>query len=499
MISTIAMAPLSTVVSPTSPPGGLLEIVFSFDTTGSMCGYLDQVRGRLQDMIQRLQADIPGIRIAVFAHGDYCDRSTYVTKWEDFSNDVVRLCTFVSTVGATGGGDAPECYELVLRQVKTELTWTPGSRRALVLIGDDVPHEASEPVNKDNIDWRQEVRDLAVMGVTVYGVQCANRDYATPFYQTISTATSGKHLKLEDMGGIFDVLMAVCYREGNDADKFDNYEKEARSRTGAVGTDVDAIFNSLRDHDKVASSDLPSSPLPPKKRPTVTTPKLLKPAPKLTKVNKKNDVRLAKSKSVKRSRKPKVPVGLEKFQLKNLPKLKRENVPESNFQFREMKWSNWQPAFSPDLPASSACSATTTTTTTAGTQKTNCPWVKRVGRPGFRLTSLTTSDSRLKKSRSSTALHRFVELAVQQAPGRRRHVTFSRVTSHSLSTRNWEQVLLSTWARHQVDKALSQGHRVLVRHCLLQRKSQHRNTVRGIRRYDYAWCKAAGGLREILV
>ena len=164
-----------------------------------------------------------------------------------------------------------------------------------------------------------------------------------------------------------------------------------------------------------------------------------------------------------------------------------------------MKWSNWQPAFSPDLPASSACSATTTTTTTAGTQKTNCPWVKRVGRPGFRLTSLTTSDSRLKKSRSSTALHRFVELAVQQAPGRRRHVTFSRVTSHSLSTRNWEQVLLSTWARHQVDKALSQGHRVLVRHCRLQRKSQHRNTVRGIRRYDYAWCKVAGGLREILV
>ena len=128
-----------------------LEIVFSFDTTGSMYSCLDQVRGRLQDMIQRLQADIPGIRIAVFAHGDYCDvKDTYVTKWEDFNNDIAKLCDFVSTVGRTQGGDAPECYELVLNQVKTKLSWSANSRRALVLIGDDVPHEPSYYLNEDN-------------------------------------------------------------------------------------------------------------------------------------------------------------------------------------------------------------------------------------------------------------------------------------------------------------------------------------------------------------
>ena len=180
------------------PPNGPLEIVFSFDTTGSMYGYLEQVRARLQDMIQRLQSDIPGIRIAVFAHGDYCDSHTYVTKWEDFSNDVQKLCKFVSGVERTGGGDAPECYELVLRQARTKLSWTPGSRRALVMIGDDVPHEASFPANKDAIDWREEVRELAVMGVSVYGVQCGNRGYATAFYKTISAATGkftlNKHL-----------------------------------------------------------------------------------------------------------------------------------------------------------------------------------------------------------------------------------------------------------------------------------------------------------------
>ena len=61
-------------------PNGPMEIVFSFDTTGSMCSCLDEVRGRVQDMVQRLQSDIPGIRIAIFAHGDYCDASRYITK-----------------------------------------------------------------------------------------------------------------------------------------------------------------------------------------------------------------------------------------------------------------------------------------------------------------------------------------------------------------------------------------------------------------------------------
>ena len=68
-------------------PGGPMEIVFSFDTTGSMYSCLDEVRKNVSDMIRRLQGDIPNLRIAVFAHGDYCDKSTYITKHVDFTTD----------------------------------------------------------------------------------------------------------------------------------------------------------------------------------------------------------------------------------------------------------------------------------------------------------------------------------------------------------------------------------------------------------------------------
>jgi len=149
---------------PFLPPGGLLEIVFSFDTTGSMSSILEEVQGRLQDMIQRLQADIAGIKIGVIAHGDYCDKNVfYLTKELDFSQNVAELCTFVKNVEGTGGGDPDECYELILRMVKQNFSWSPTSQKVLVMIGDANPHGPDYELNVDNIDWKEEVNDLKKM------------------------------------------------------------------------------------------------------------------------------------------------------------------------------------------------------------------------------------------------------------------------------------------------------------------------------------------------
>ena len=144
--------------------GDNYEIAFSFDTTGSMYGYLEEVRRQLREIVLDLKRDIPGIRIAIFAHGDYCDaRRTYVTKFVNFTNNVDALCSFVRDVGPTGGGDVPECYELVMREVQEKLSWSPGSQKSLVIIGDAPPHEASESQNYRHIDWRQETKSLRDM------------------------------------------------------------------------------------------------------------------------------------------------------------------------------------------------------------------------------------------------------------------------------------------------------------------------------------------------
>ncbi len=149
-----------------------VEIVFSFDTTGSMSQCIDEVREKLRDTIQRLLGDVPFLKIAVIAHGDYCDRNEFYTlKSIDFTNDINALDMFVKDVNGTGGGDWEECYEYVLRQVRG-LSWSPGTQRSLVMIGDAIPHGQDFYVNPStnrclppelqgaNIDWKEETERL---------------------------------------------------------------------------------------------------------------------------------------------------------------------------------------------------------------------------------------------------------------------------------------------------------------------------------------------------
>ncbi|MBZ4418923.1 vWA domain-containing protein [Myxococcus sp. RHSTA-1-4] len=218
-----------------------VEIVFSFDTTGSMYPCLAQVRKKLRGTVSRLMKEIPGIRIGIIAHGDYCDAgSTYVTKVLDLTDDENAVVRFVERVGQTGGGDAPECYELVLREAQS-LSWTAGYTRAFVLIGDDVPHAPNQ--NPKKLDWRKEVDALGKMGVPVYGVQALARRHATAFYKELAEKSGGFHLSLDQFAHVTDMLLAICYKQSSDA-QLQAYEAEV-VKEGRMSRGLNAIFSTM--------------------------------------------------------------------------------------------------------------------------------------------------------------------------------------------------------------------------------------------------------------
>jgi hypothetical protein len=218
-----------------------IEVVFSFDTTGSMYPCLTQVRRNVKSTVTRLFEEIPGIRIGIIAHGDYCDRNhPYVTKHFDISTDVAKICNFVEKVEATGGGDAPECYELVLHEAK-DLMWSTKATKVLVMIGDDVPHPPSQ--TPDKIDWHKELDKLVKEGIVVYGVQALNRPYATKFYTELARKSGGYHLNLDQFAAITDLVMAVCYKQASD-DHLHEYELEVK-KAGRHNRSVNKMFSTL--------------------------------------------------------------------------------------------------------------------------------------------------------------------------------------------------------------------------------------------------------------
>lgn len=219
-----------------------VEVVFSFDTTGSMYPCLTQVRRKVKTTVERLMKEIPGIRIGIIAHGDYCDKnSTYVTKHLGLTADVKAIVSFIEKVGATGGGDAPECYELVLHEAQS-LSWLPGTKKCFVLIGDDVPHAPS--ANPQKLNWRDEVDKLGNMGIPVYGVQCLNRGHATKFYQELAHKSGGFHVGLDQFSYITELVTAICFKQSSD-EKLQGYEQEI-IKEGRMNRGLNKMFEAMQ-------------------------------------------------------------------------------------------------------------------------------------------------------------------------------------------------------------------------------------------------------------
>jgi hypothetical protein len=223
-----------------------IDVLFTFDTTGSMYPCLTQVRRNLKQVVEILFDDIPNLRIGFIAHGDYCDAgSTYVTKSLNLTRDINKVIDFVMNAERTGGGDSPECYELVLNQARTEIDWKSGRNKIIVLIGDDVPHGPTERQNYKHIDWRNELGLLLEAGIQVYGVHCMPgiRRHSKPFYEEIAKKTGGFYLTLDQFSSIADLIMGICYKQKSD-DEFVDFVKKVEKK-GRLTRDLSSSFRTM--------------------------------------------------------------------------------------------------------------------------------------------------------------------------------------------------------------------------------------------------------------
>jgi hypothetical protein len=220
----------------------LIDVVISFDTTGSMSSVLTQVRQKIKQTVERLMGELPDIHIGIIVHGDYCDAgSTYVTRHLDLTQDTLSITNFVEHTPSTGGGDAPECYELVLHEAQ-ELSWRPEARRVLVMIGDEVAHEPQD--NPRHLDWRAEVAALTAGGISIYAVQALNRRNAKDFYREMAQVSGGYHLSLGQFSEITAMLIAICYRQHTDL-KLLTYEQELQ-REGRMSRSLKRAFTTMK-------------------------------------------------------------------------------------------------------------------------------------------------------------------------------------------------------------------------------------------------------------
>ena len=153
------------------------------------------------------------------------------------------------------------------------------------------------------------------------------------------------------------------------------------------------------------------------------------------------------------------------FQLKNLPKLKRENVPETNFMLNDAPWTKWELAMTPTLPDDGEPEM----------------FEKRRGNlTGYRKKTICGGQYHI------AALYEF---SVQTGDHCKKYVVYCKANKgFSLDKGSWESRLLNkSDVRFQIEDILTKGCKLFVRSFPLKKSSAVSNKMADLGHYDYAW------------
>ena len=132
------------------------DVMFLFDTTGSMGGAINEAQSDIQEAMTQIATSLPDPQFGLAEVNDYNE----VINPGEFEYDIggghapwtlhvpitsnqSQVAEALLSLEAEGGGDSPEAYGRGLYESATNpaVGWRAGARGVIVLVADDIPHD----------------------------------------------------------------------------------------------------------------------------------------------------------------------------------------------------------------------------------------------------------------------------------------------------------------------------------------------------------------------
>ena len=180
-------------------PKTTADIAFIVDATGSMSDEIRFLKSDLNYIIDRAKFESNiGLRTAALFYRDIGD--SYLTRHDDFTDNVARTQEFVSRQSAGGGGDYPEAVHTALEASLEKLSWDEGARARIAFLILDAPAHYEEGIIKS---LQNSIRLFAKKGIKLIPVAASGVDKETEFMlRFFDLATGGTYVFLTDDSGI---------------------------------------------------------------------------------------------------------------------------------------------------------------------------------------------------------------------------------------------------------------------------------------------------------
>jgi hypothetical protein len=115
-----------------------LDIVITFDSTGSMGGEIREVKEQIKRIGGTLLKMVPKARISICTYRDNGD--DFVVQGLPLTSEITEIDSYLAGISADGGGDEPEAVQEGLRWAVSKNQFRPNARKMLLLFGDAPPH-----------------------------------------------------------------------------------------------------------------------------------------------------------------------------------------------------------------------------------------------------------------------------------------------------------------------------------------------------------------------
>lgn len=175
------------------------DIAFIVDATGSMT---DEIRFLISDLNYIIDHASFGnnvaLRTAALFYRDVQDE--YITRYDDFSDNVSTTQEFVAKQKAGGGGDYPEAVDYALEASLQKLSWNESARARIAFLILDAPAH-----HKDNVieSLQKSIALFAQNGIKIIPVAASGVDKDTEFMlRFFELATGGTYVFLTNDSGI---------------------------------------------------------------------------------------------------------------------------------------------------------------------------------------------------------------------------------------------------------------------------------------------------------
>ncbi|MCK5943020.1 MAG: VWA domain-containing protein, partial [Planctomycetes bacterium] len=213
-----------------------LEIVFVFDSTGSMTRTILDTKNTIVEMCGVLRALVPDARIGLVTYRDRGGREDYLVRQVPLDLDYWRASNFVQFVTAEGGGDRPEDVRAGLTAAFHQ-SWRPTAQRVIVLAGD-------APAHSD--DFKHLLRDVRAFAknrrsfvhTLITSPERAGADTKKQF-ERIAEAGHGVCEPMQNRGRILQRVLTLAFGQQFDQDVDAVVQAVARERDRV---DVESLY-----------------------------------------------------------------------------------------------------------------------------------------------------------------------------------------------------------------------------------------------------------------